>query len=145
MAPATARLVRTLGGPRVLGRRPPSLDALRERARAGLPYAALEAVAVGYAIDRGDLAGLLRLPPRTLARRKRARRLGPEESDRLLRVGRLAAQAEEVLGDRQRATRWLHEANRALGGRAPLGELDSDLGARQVEDVLVRIAHGVHS
>ncbi|PYO55626.1 MAG: hypothetical protein DMD83_18650 [Candidatus Rokuibacteriota bacterium] len=27
----------------------------------------------------------------------------------------------------------------------PLRQLDSDLGAREVEDVLLRIAHGVYS
>src|SRR6266536_2232425 len=55
-------------------------------------------------------------------------------------LGRVAALAEEILGSHEKATRWLHEANVALGNEIPLRHLDSDLGARQVEDVLVRIA-----
>ena len=71
--------------------------------------------------------------------------LHADESDRLLRLGRVAALAEQVLGSRDKATVWLHAANTALGEESPLSRLDSDLGARQVEDVLVRIAHGVYS
>src|SRR6266540_3884727 len=76
---------------------------------------------------------------------KKQRRLHADESDRLLRLGRVAALAEEILGSHEKATRWLHEANVALGNEIPLRHLDSDLGARQVEDVLARIAHGVYS
>lgn len=44
-------------------------------------------------------SGSTHLPARTLARRKRERRLRADESDRLFRVGRVAALAEEVLGN----------------------------------------------
>ena len=53
--------------------------------------------------------------------------------------------AEEVLGTREKAAAWLHDPNRALGGPRPLDQLDTDLGARQVEQILGRIAHGVYS
>ena len=142
---STARLVETLGGTRVLKAKAPTPADLQARVRSGLPYAALETVAAGFAISREDLGVLLHVPPRTLARRKREKRLHADESDRLLRVGRIAALAEDVLGDRAKAVRWLHASNRALGDVAPLRCLDSDLGARQVEDVLLRIAHGTHS
>jgi putative toxin-antitoxin system antitoxin component (TIGR02293 family) len=82
---------------------------------------------------------------RTLARRKKEKRLHADESDRLFRVGRIAALAEETLGSKDKAKRWLQKPNRALGGAAPLRLLDTELGARQVEDVLGRIAHGVYS
>jgi putative toxin-antitoxin system antitoxin component (TIGR02293 family) len=137
------RIVRTLGGPKVL--KAATLDDLRARRRSGLPYASLDAVSAAYAIAPGDLGKILDLPPRTLARRKKERRLHADESDRLLRLGRVAALAEEVLGSREKATLWLHASNAALGQEPPLRRLDSDLGARQVEDVLVRISHGVYS
>jgi putative toxin-antitoxin system antitoxin component (TIGR02293 family) len=98
-----------------------------------------------FHIARKDLTALLRVPPRTLARRKRARRFQADESDRLFRIGRIAAQAEQVLGSREKASAWLRQPNRALGGAVPLRQLDTDLGAREVEDVLLRIAHGVYS
>ena len=40
------------------------------------------------------------------------------------------------------ASRWLRRSNRALGGVAPLDAIDTELGARQVENLLGRIAYG---
>lgn len=137
------RIVRTLGGSKVV--KAATLDDLRARRRAGLPYASVDAVSSAYHIASKDLVRILELPLRTLARRKKEKRLHADESDRLLRLGRVAALAEEVLGSREKATDWLHQSNPALGHETPLRRLDSDLGARQVEDVLVRISHGVYS
>jgi len=141
----TRRLVSTLGGRRALRSDPENLNALRLRLRQGLPYQALAAMSSAYDIDLRHLALVLRIPPRTLARRKRERRLRPDESDRLFRVARIATLAEETLGGRDRAARWLKRPNRALGSAIPLDHLDTDLGARQVEDVLGRISHGIYS
>lgn len=140
----TERIVETLGG-RALRPRPRSLEALKERLRKGLPYASLVAVAKRYALSQDEVVIVLALPPRTLARRKEEQRLHADESDRLFRLSRVAALAEEVLGGREKATAWLHQPNRALGNRPPLQQLDTDLGARQIEDLLLRIAHGVYS
>jgi putative toxin-antitoxin system antitoxin component (TIGR02293 family) len=139
-----ARLKETLGGPRVL-RGAEDLDALADRVREGLPYAALDAVGKRFAIPLRELTTVLDLPERTLARRKREGRLRPDESDRLVRVGRVAALAEEILGETAKAARWLRRPNRALGGKTPLETLDTDLGASQVETVLHRVEHGVFS
>jgi putative toxin-antitoxin system antitoxin component (TIGR02293 family) len=140
-----ARIAATLGGTRVLKRKSFTFDQLHVQLRSGLPYSALEAVASGFEIAPADLVAVLRVPPRTLARRKREKRLHADESDRLFRLGRIAALAQEVLGSREKATRWLHQPNAALGSAVPLRQLDTDPGARQVEDVLLRIAHGVYS
>ena len=139
------RIVATLGGSRTLKRKNVTLEDLQAQLRTGLPYSALEAVASGFEIGTADLVAVLHVPPRTLARRKREKRLHADESDRLFRLGRIAALAEEVLGSREKATRWLHQPNRALGSATPLHQLDTELGARQVEDLLIRIAHGVYS
>jgi len=53
--------------------------------------------------------------------------------------------AEEVLGTAEKAARWLKKPNRALGGAVPLAQLDTDIGARQVEEILGRIEHGLYS
>jgi putative toxin-antitoxin system antitoxin component (TIGR02293 family) len=137
------RIVRTLGGPRVLHAR--SLEELQGRLRDGLPYASLAAVASGFGIGGEDVITILKVPARTLARRKKQRRFSAQESDRIFRLGRIATLAEEVLGSREKAARWLHTGNRALGNRTPLSQLDTDLGAGEVEDVLLRLAHGVFS
>jgi putative toxin-antitoxin system antitoxin component (TIGR02293 family) len=140
-----ARVIETLGGARALRRRPSNFESLHEELRKGLPYAALEAVATRFELSREDLSAVLALPARTLARRKAEHRLTGNESDRLFRFGRIAAFAEDVLGSREKASRWLHAPNRALGNQAPLRHLDTDLGSRRVEDLLLRIAHGVYS
>ena len=140
-----SKIVQTLGGKGVLKERLADYTAVIQRAQAGLPYAALEAVAKRYAIALATLARVIDLPARTLARRKKERRLSASESDRLVRVTRLAAEAEGVLGDHQKAGRWLQKPNRALGGAIPIDLLSSDLGAGQVETILGRIEYGVYS
>jgi putative toxin-antitoxin system antitoxin component (TIGR02293 family) len=140
-----ARIAETLGGARALKRKHVTLEDLRAQLRTGFPYSALEAVASGFAIGTADLVAILHVPPRTLARRKREKRLHADESDRLYRLSRIATLADEVLGSREKATRWLHQANRALGNATPLRHMDTELGARQVEDLLFRIAHGIYS
>ena len=142
---STMRLVETLGGKSLLKGRPPNYDAIIARVRAGLPYTALEAVATRFEIPQEHLVRVLNLPIRTLARRKKERRLHADESDRLLRLGRIAALAEEELGSRERAVAWLKKPNRALAGMKPLDLLDTEIGVQQVEQILLRIAHGVHS
>ena len=139
-----ARLKETLGNPRLF-RGVADLVALADRVREGLPYATLDAIAKHFDIPPRELMMVLDLPDRTMARRKREGRLRAAESDRLFRVARIAALAEEILGDRGKAARWLRRPNRALDGKTPLGALDTDLGASQVETVLHRVEHGVFS
>jgi putative toxin-antitoxin system antitoxin component (TIGR02293 family) len=89
-----------------------------------------------------EVASALDLSPRSLQRRRRSGRLARYESDRLYRLARLVAIADEYLGDHERALRWLKHSNHALGGLAPVAAMDTELGARQVENILGRIAYG---
>jgi len=66
-----------------------------------------------------------------------------EQSDIVMRLARIQALADEVLGRRDEARAWLREPNGALGGQLPLALLDTEEGGRQVEAVLGRIAHGI--
>jgi putative toxin-antitoxin system antitoxin component (TIGR02293 family) len=91
------------------------------------------------------LARVVRIAPRTLARRKREGRLDPSESERVLRIGRLLDQATEVLGGPDLARQWLKSPNRALGNKTPLEYADTEPGAKEVENLLGRIEHGVFS
>jgi putative toxin-antitoxin system antitoxin component (TIGR02293 family) len=142
---STESLIEALGGRKVLKGRIANLDQLREAARAGLPYASLETVIVKLRLGREEAAAVLHLPQRTIARRKKAQRLQADESDRLLRLARIGAQAAAVLGNEDKAARWLRRPNRALGQRIPLNLLDNDIGSRQVEELLGRIEHGLVS
>jgi putative toxin-antitoxin system antitoxin component (TIGR02293 family) len=113
--------------------------------RDGLPFTALEAVAGQLGLQAAEIGDLLGIPLRTFARRRKAQQLTPFESDRLYRIARTFALACEVLGTPAKARLWLLSPNRALGGEVPLQQLDTEIGARQVEDVLLRLSHGVFS
>ena len=138
-------IARWLGGPKVLRAGVRSELELVQVVRDGLPVAALDAlVALGGLT--GDEATQLVIPRRTLAhRRKRRQPLSVEESDRLARVARAIALAEETMQDAAKAHAWLRRPNRALGNERPLDLLATEGGARLVEQTLGRIAHGVVS
>jgi putative toxin-antitoxin system antitoxin component (TIGR02293 family) len=143
---ATEYIVEVLGGPSVFkGRAAPTSTELRRRIKQGLPYRSLESVRERLRLSVSEAAGVLHMPARTLARRRQARRLDPDESDRLYRVARVAAHAVWVFGAEDKAARWLGRPNRALNGELPIRLLDTDVGARQVEDILGRIEHGIVS
>jgi uncharacterized protein (DUF2384 family) len=50
--------------------------------------------------------------------------------------------AEEAIGDREKAQRWLRQTNQVLGNQTPLRALETEIGVRRVEQVLGRIAYG---
>ena len=61
------------------------------------------------------------------------------------RIDGIIEQLYKVLGGQAQAVRWLRSPNQALGGRIPLELLDTDLGRRQIEEILGRIEQGVYS
>lgn len=135
-------VVHELGGERTLGRALSSDRDLREAIRDGFPPGVLQEVMRASGLTLKEVASALDLSPRSLQRRRRSGRLARFESDRLYRLARILAIANEYLGDHERAMRWLKRPNRALGGIAPVTAMDTELGARQVENVLGRIAYG---
>jgi putative toxin-antitoxin system antitoxin component (TIGR02293 family) len=118
---------------------------LADRIASGFPTTAVDDV-IGSGLVEASVIYEIVVPRRTLADRKlKQKPLSPEQSDRLVRVLRIYARAEEAIGDVSRAYRWLHRANRALEGMRPIDLLGSDAGTRAVEKVLGRIEHGVVS
>jgi putative toxin-antitoxin system antitoxin component (TIGR02293 family) len=86
------------------------------------------------------------VPKRTLMRRRAdAEPLTVEETDKVLRLERIATQAERVFGDRDKAHRWLRKPKRELDGETPLAFLASEAAARVVEEMLNRIEHGIYA
>ena len=118
---------------------------LRDAIRSGLPFSAFEALTKQLEISPQRFTAVFGIPPRTVARRKEARHLNPQESDRLYRVASTLSQAVEVLGSIDKARLWLKTPNRALGCELPLDLLDTDIGTRQVEEVLLRLNYGIFS
>lgn len=95
-------------------------------------------------VASADLADLVQITSRTLARRKAEGRLRPDESDRLLRVTRVYNLAVDLFdSDRIAALAWLRRPNRALNGKLPLDLARTEVGAREVERLIIRLEHGV--
>jgi putative toxin-antitoxin system antitoxin component (TIGR02293 family) len=102
-----------------------------------------ELAAHGYSEE--ELSDLV-VPKRTLARRRSGNELlTVEETDKALRLKRIAALAEQVFGNRAKAHRWMRKPKRSLSGEAPLAYLASENGARIVEEMLGRIEHGIYA
>ena len=87
---------------------------------------------------------VLVIPKRTLARRTANKEpLSVEETDKALRLERMARRAAEVFGNPDKATRWMRKPKHQLGGETPLAYLSSEGGARVVEEMLDRIDYGI--
>lgn len=142
MANELHAVVEELGGKQILGRTMASDDDMRDAIRQGFPPAVVEELMRASGLTLKELAAALDLSPRSLQRRRRSGRLARYESDRLYRLARIIALANEFIGDHERAVRWLKRPNRALGGIAPVQALDTELGARKVENILGRIGYG---
>ncbi|PYV59350.1 MAG: antitoxin [Acidobacteria bacterium] len=146
MTSAAAAIAEILGGRKMLGRSVKKADDLAELVREGLPAGSVKLLAEKLDMGSTALSRKLRIPQRTLTRRLSHRsRLTAAESDRTVRLARVYASAVEMIGDEHKAVEWLQTPNRALGGEQPLEKLDTDIGAREVEDILGRIAYGVYS
>lgn len=117
---------------------------LHTRVEEGFSYEALERLRRALDLTTARLSELLRIPPRTLARRKEARRLEPDESDRLLRLSRLLGLALRLFEGDLAATRsWLSAPQPALAGEVPLEFAGTEIGAREVEHLIGRLEHGI--
>lgn len=107
-----------------------------------LPVSSIEAL-VRSGLSEAEVYRLI-IPRRTLAHRiSRREPLSREESDRVVRVARITAMAEQVFGDPDRAWRWLRKAKRSFEGGTPMDLLSTEAGARVVEEILARIDYGL--
>jgi putative toxin-antitoxin system antitoxin component (TIGR02293 family) len=93
-----------------------------------------------------QIADIIGIPRRTLARRKVEGRLKPDESDRLLRLARVFGSALDLFnGNRDAAVLFLTDVNMALGGVAPIDLARTQIGAEEVEQLVGRIQYGMFS
>lgn len=112
----------------------------------GLAFNSITLLAKALDTPVGEMAALLSISPSALARRKRAGQLRPDESDRVARFARLKDAAVEMMdGDDKMAIEWLHTPLMILHWGTPLIHAKTEMGARTVEDMIVRIQHGVFS
>jgi len=109
-----------------------------------LPFRSLEFLSTESGIPVSEIAPLVGIPPRTLARRKVTGRLGSAESERLLRISRIFELTVGLFhGSVADAVAWLCTPRRTLAGYSPLVYSATELGAREVESLIGQLEHGV--
>ncbi len=113
--------------------------------RQGLPMLEFDAAREMLGVTEERMGALLGMSRATLHRRKKSGQLDFTESDRLVRYVRLFARACEALGGDAGARSWLGAPAHAFHGECPLDFADTEVGAREVEALLLRLEHGVFS
>ena len=103
----------------------------------GLPMTELTDLQSSLDVTNERLAPMLGISKATFHRRKGAgSKLNPAVSDRVVRYARLLGKAIKVFGDIEDAKQWLNSAQFGLGGAVPLDYAKTEVGAREVENLL---------
>ena len=118
---------------------------LIRRIQKGLPFSDLRVLQDSIDMPFEQLAAKLSISRSTLQRRKVAGRLSPDESDKVMRFSRLLEHATDVFGDVNKARAWLKFPQHGLGGAVPLDYAETEVGAREVDNLLGRIDYSVYS
>jgi putative toxin-antitoxin system antitoxin component (TIGR02293 family) len=129
---------------RILGLKPSvrSVADIANAVESGLPKHSLERV-----VERSGIQGPARqklmqrvVPAATYKRRQRLKLVESEKTERLARV---IALAELLWDDDAEAKRFLATPHPELGRRKPIEVGLTELGARQVEDLVMRALYGL--
>lgn len=139
----TSRATTLLGGARSLQMKRFNPFDWVSAIRRGFPSKTLDAFAANVGASNSELAAMLGLSERALAGRRCKQSLSPAESERLLRLAKTVARAEDVFGDLSNCLAWLKASNISLGGMTPVSLIDTEIGSELVADVLSRIEHGI--
>ena len=111
----------------------------------GLPIRRFEELRDALGLPSENLAEKVGMSKATFHRRQKEGKLTPDESDKAMRFGRLLVKAISVFESDEAARQWLSSPQHGLGGAVPLDYAGTEVGAREVENLLGRIDHGVYS
>jgi putative toxin-antitoxin system antitoxin component (TIGR02293 family) len=134
-----------LGGTKLLGiSTPRTAFAFHELVSMGLPARSATYFKRSSGFTNIELSRLLGISEKTFIRWQATpgKPIDPVVSDRLYRTAKVLALAARVLEDKDAARAWLSEPQFGLGKKTPCELLTTDAGARQVEDLLLRMEHG---
>ena len=109
----------------------------------GLDFREFEALRRQLDLSLEELSIRLGLTRATIEKRKATGRLTPDESGKVVCFARLLGHAVHLFGGLEEARRWLKEPQRGLHGAVPLDYAKTDLGAREVENLLTQLDYGI--
>lgn len=122
-----------------------SLFELIAQSRSGVAHVEVRALATLLELTIREMAILLSMNERTMARRLVAGSLNKVESERLLLLKALAGHGLRVFEDQGKFNRWLRRPSEILENQSPLQLLDTATGFQVVDQILGRIEYGVYS
>lgn len=143
---ATANSIASvLGGRRVLGRNVRTMRDLDGIVRDGMPRSALDMLVLKLATPHGGTDPTVRLRNKIVPRAtyQRAERLNLQVSETTERLARLYAMALSAFEDETAATHFLMNAHPELDGQTPFEVALTEIGGRQVEEIIERGLHGL--
>lgn len=119
---------------------------LLARVQSGLPCEVVDTLVVNLGVAQKEIASVLNIPVTTLSRRKKSGCLLPDESDRVVRLARVGVLAQALMaGDVLAAQHWMSSPLPILADETPLQHCSTEVGAREVEQLIGRLRHGVFS
>ena len=147
MSIAAAEVAEVLGGPQILGREVRNARDLDALIREGVPKPALERLVWLFAEPFANSGENLRVALRNKivprATYQRVERFNLQVSETTERLARLYALASTAFADPHRTARFMMSPHPELGGRAPFDVALTEVGGREVEEVIERGLHGL--
>lgn len=134
-----------LGGKKFRARAPEtSFDYLTATDK-GIPKQAVVNLAEVMDIPMKDIAALLNLSYKTLARKRNTDPLDSLVSSLSIEIAHTVAKGLALFEDTSKLNRWLQKENRALTGKKPIELLNTPTGINLVNKVLLRMEEGVYT
>ena len=130
-----------------LGAEPATEFELAMIVRRGLPLAT-QTTFLEHGITKDEFHYIV-IPLRTFRHRKERLNKGleevlsPDESDKALRAARVLALAERVFANRDKALSWMRKPKKRFQGESPMQMLQTEAGARLVEQMLIQLDEGM--
>jgi putative toxin-antitoxin system antitoxin component (TIGR02293 family) len=111
----------------------------------GLPALSLAHVCDRFSLEERRLVGILGMPSGSIQRLRKVpkQKLSLAVSDRLYRVADLFLLAFSVLENESAARDWMLTPQPGLGNRVLCDLMGMEASAREVENLLLRVDHGV--
>ena len=120
-----------------------TIAALNEAVNEGLPKSTLRCTVKRlFSSSTDQMKFIYRVVPEATFKRRKDR-LNEAESERTERLARTIATAEYVLGDKEMARQFLTSPHPMLNGKMPIETALSELGARQIEQMLFGVFYGL--
>lgn len=130
-----------------LGEKPKSEFDLARIVRKGLPLT-IQSAFLSHGMTKDEFH-LIVIPHRTFHRRTERRNKGieevltPDEADKAVRAARVLTLAERVFANHEKAFSWMRKAKKRFNGETPMEMLQTEAGARLVEQMLVQVDEGM--